>query len=229
MNRWFAGTLVAAALVGAFFLGRHSRESQVTASMASAVDGTLPQGVTSAAGDATSGGTGPARTATGNAPPGTSPSGAAAVAAPVTEQQARAATQANTGPQPLSEEGQARLRDWAKKLAEQDATTEDLLDLSEREAADADAAYLEDLIATAIRRHGAAATALQLSAPHCTRTVCAIRGIGSERSQDPRSDWQSLLYRIIAEPWFREHFVDLRSSVSYEGGNTYYLTLFVRK
>lgn len=227
MNRWLTAMLVVVALVAGFFLGRYSRESraELSASTPAGVEALRPGAVVP--GDEASNATAKTQPVTANVRP--RPALPAEVETPVAGQPPRMAAEANTGPQPLSEEGQAWLRDWTKKLAAQDAGTEDLPDLSEREAADADAAYLEDLIATAIRRHGAAVTGLQLSPPHCTRTVCSIRGIGSERTQDPRSDWQSLLYRMIAEPWFREHFVDLRTSVGGEGRNTFYVTFFVRK
>lgn len=148
MNRWLVVMAVLVALVAAFFLGRYSRESQVerSAPMPAGAEALRPGAVVP--GDEASNATAQTQPVTANARP--RPALPTAAETPVAGQSSRMAAEANTGPQPLTEEGQSRLRDWVKGLAAQDATTEDLLELSEREAVDADAAYLEDLIATSM-------------------------------------------------------------------------------
>ncbi|HWU71005.1 MAG TPA: hypothetical protein VN017_06590 [Pseudoxanthomonas sp.] len=226
MNKAVAGTLMAAALVGAFLLGRASRDPHAGQS-ASIEMGRGPPSRAAMAPESilepVDGKTG-ARPAAGVTSPALAPANSTVSA----DTGQAAATPINTGPRPLTEEGQAKLRDWTRKLAAHDATTEDLLELSDSEAADTDAAYLESLIAASIRRHGATSIRLQLSPPHCTRTLCTVRGIGTRNTQDPSADWQRLTIFIMNEPWFREYFVDQRTFV---GGDreVLYLSFFIRK
>lgn len=226
MNKAVAGTLMAVALVGAFFLGRASRDPRPASFPSVEADrGALERAaMTSASGPGRVDEAVRARSASGVSPQ------APASAEPALPDagQAGATMAANTGPQPLTEEARDQLRDWAKQLAAHDATTEDLLELSEKEQADADSAYLESLIAASIRKHGATSVRLRLDAPHCTRTLCSIRGIGTQNTQDPGADWQRLAMHVMSEPWFREYFADARTIV---GGKKemLYLTFFIRK
>jgi len=137
--------------------------------------------------------------------------------------------QASGGPRPLLEEDLKRLDRAETMMGADGGTTSDLLDLAKNEEQDNDARRLEQLLVLALRRHGDGYTQLRLSPPHCTRSVCMLRGIGADGATlNPRSDWQRLSGAIMSEPWFREVFDDMRGFVSHDGGEAIYITLYVR-
>lgn len=107
-------------------------------------------------------------------------------------------------------------------------TTRDLLDLAKDEEQDHLARQVEAQITQSILRNGGRYTKLRLSAPHCTRSVCILRGIGVGSTQTPSSDWQRLSSAVMNESWFRETFDDMRGMVTSEGADTIYITLYIR-
>jgi hypothetical protein len=133
-----------------------------------------------------------------------------------------------SGPQPLLPEDPPRLDKAERMMGADGGTTRDLLDLARDEPQDEQGRQLEALIAQSILRNGGNYTQLRLSPPHCTRSVCVIRGISVGDPQDPRSDWQRLSIVVMNEPWFREAFDDMRSMVTGDGPDTVYITLYIR-
>ena len=135
---------------------------------------------------------------------------------------------ASGGPQPLRADDLPRFAEAEGFIRANGGAARDLLELSEREEQDDGAPRLEQRIAQAIRAHGNRHTALRLSQPHCTRSVCILRGIGAGNAQDPASDWQGLSLNIVNQPWWREAFDDMHTLVSGNAGETIYLTFYVR-
>lgn len=225
MKRAGSILLVLGAMTAAFFLGRWSREPPTLPTampMQSAADGALnvSDGATSRAASSAAPSAASARSAAANrAPmlPGARPQ------LPNIPVSARA-----VGPQSLRPEDQPRLDKAERMMGADGGTTRDLLDLAEDESQDAQGRQLEILIAQSILRNGGRYTQLRLSPPHCTRSVCIIRGIGAGHTQDPRSDWQRLSGAVMSEPWFREAFDDMRSMVTGDGADTIYITLYIR-
>jgi hypothetical protein len=137
--------------------------------------------------------------------------------------------QASGGPRSLLEEDLPRLDRAETMMGADGGTTSDLLDLAKNEEQDDGAHRLEQLLVLALRRHGDGYTQLRLSPPHCTRSVCMLRGIGADGATlNPRSDWQRLSGAIMSEPWFREVFDDMRGFVTHDKGEAIYITLYVR-
>lgn len=227
MKRTIQVLAVAAAILGAFMLGRFTAKPSMEAggmaisaadagAEAVGVDDGGPAGaVAQQTGEDAS-----SRQSARGTPPGDA-------AAPASAPMEMAGAEAG-GPQPLRQEDMPQLAKAEARLAAEGGTWRDLLDLAANEERDADARRLEQLIAQSILRLGGRYTLLRLAPPHCTRTVCLLRGVGGGRGDDPRSDWQGLSRAIMNEAWFREHFDDMRTSVGSEGGNTVYVTLFVR-
>lgn len=226
MKRAGSILLVLAAMTGAFFLGRWSREPpalSTSMSMQNAADGApnLSDGAISRAASSAAPSEAPApRSAAANRGPllpGARPQ------LPNIPVSARA-----PGPQPLRPEDQPRLDKAERMMGADGGTTRDLLDLAEDESQDAQGRQLEVLIAQSILRNGGRYTQLRLSPPHCTRSVCIIRGVGAGHTQDPRSDWQRLSGAVMSEPWFREAFDDMRGMVTGDPPNVVYITLYIR-
>lgn len=228
MKRMAWVVAVLAAIVGAFLLGRHTASSSeqadgvatpvADAGNANEADGRFPRSDAPAT-DADD------RVALPAAPPAApgGEAGAAASRSPGTDMQA------SGGPRSLLEEDLPRLDKAQTIMGADGGTTSDLLDLAENEEQDDDARRLEQLLVLALRRHGDGYTQLRLSPPHCTRSVCMLRGIGAGgAARNPRSDWQRLSGAIMNEPWFREVFDDMRGFVTSDGGEAIYLTLYVR-
>lgn len=226
MRRYLLGALVVALLVGAFFLGRWSRGPETAAHATEPlVDGR----------SVVEGGSGralpPAPSTRApvydeGARPAGSPAFAGARGATPPREIPVSATAA--GPQPLKPGDEPRLDKAESIMGADGGTTRDLLDLAANEEQDDRGRQLEALLLQSILRHGGRYTQLRLSSPHCTRSVCIIRGIGAGQAQDPRSDWQRLSGAIMGEPWFREAFDDMRSMVTGDGPDTVYITLYIR-
>lgn len=105
-----------------------------------------------------------------------------------------------TGPQPITQEDEAAFARAETRMRGEGGTTRDLLDLADKEKQDAQARQLEALIGESILRHGGRYTALRVSAPRCTRSVCVVRAISAGTTQDPRADWQRLSLAVMNEP-----------------------------
>ncbi len=233
MRRLIAVLLLAVALVGAFLLGRHTAQPGVDTQR---VEASGPMGVNSGPEAAEP----PARMTPGDARPRAerAGTGAASASASLPVSSSRDTPSASgvqgtepppsSGPQPLRQDDAGKLAAAESRLAAEGGVWRDLLDLAAHEEQDEEARRLEQRIAQTILRHGARYTLLRLAPPRCTRSVCVMRGVGGGRGIDPRSDWQGLSRTIMNEPWFRESFDDMRSSMSIDGGETVYVTLFVR-
>jgi len=226
MKRAGSILLVLVATTAAFFLGRWSREPPTLSTampMQNAADDAphVSDGATSRAASsaAPSAAPAPRSGAANRAPmlPGARPK------LPNIPVSARA-----PGPQPLRPEDRPRLDKAERMMGADGGTTRDLLDLAQDEAQDAQGRQLEVLIAQSILRNGGRYTQLRLSPPHCTRSVCIIRGIGEGHTQDPRSDWQRLSGAVMSEPWFREAFDDMRGMVTGDPPEVVYITLYIR-
>lgn len=234
MQRLIWGLVIAAALVGAFLLWRYAAPP--------AVDAGLETTATEEAGAdrIPAGSVAPAQHRTGDA--ATSPSAPDTVApaaagasgrsgddtAAVASPPAADTPSVSSGPQPLRQEDELKLAKAEAYLSSESGTWRDLLDLAANEEQDAEARRLEGMIAQSILRHGGHVTLLRLTPPHCTRSVCLIRGVAGASTDDVRANWQDLTGKIMNEPWFGESFDDMRASVSIDGGEVVYVTLFVR-
>lgn len=218
-----AAVIIGALLLVRFMAGEGGREGH---SPPTAAAGAVATPDTTGAGEpASSANATPSRVdddAKAAPPPGANTASGTAGKAPA------AGLRASGGPRPLREDDLPRLRKAETMMGSDGGTTHDLLDLAAREEQDDDARRIEQMLALAIRRHGDHYTGLRLSPPHCTRSVCIVRGIGAGNSQDPRSNWQRLSSIISNEPWFRDVFDDGRSMVTFEGGEAIYISLYVR-
>lgn len=224
MQRAVAILLVLVAIAGAFMLGRWSRGPVDAATGDVAVDAGAAADLgpaTADAGVAPSPSPRASRSADANRP-ATAPGGGR-LQPPNVPVSASA-----SGPQPLEPGDEPRLDKAERVMGADGGTTKDLLDLSHDEEQDDQARQLEVLIAQSILRNGGRYTRLRLSAPRCTRSVCIIRGIGLDQTNDPRSDWQRLSGAVMSEPWFREAFDDTRGMVTGDGPDTVYITLYIR-
>ena len=233
MRRWIGVLALAAALGGAFLLGRHAAPSAADKERAD-VSEPMATDADPEVADA------PAHDVSGLDRPGTErvEAGPASASAALPEGRTRDTPSVAgvpgmeppplSGPQPLQHDDAGKLTKLESLLADGGGIWRDLLDLAASEEQDEEARRLERQSAQAIPRHGARYTLLRLAPPRCTRSVCIVRGVGGGRGIDPRSDWQQLSRDIMNEPWFRESFDDMRSSVSLVGGETVYVTLFVR-
>jgi hypothetical protein len=212
---------VLAAIVAAFFLGRFSVEAPGGRAFTRTA---VPEaGIEDSAADAQA-------TRAGPADQPAAPRGARAPAPSVAPaSQANGPASTGGGPKPLSPEGEKLVSDLADRLLGRGEPAGEQYELGRKEPQDDRARMLEEMIAMSLRRHGSAYTALELGPPRCTRTVCTLMAVGAEHTQDPRSDWQRLFFRMVAEPWFRENFADQSTVVADGGGRTLYLTTLVRK
>jgi hypothetical protein len=225
MKRTARAFVIAAALVGAFLLGRftagaggsHDRIAAVADS--EGIETARPVDPADSAGR---------QPEDGAAPPPAPQTVPGADAAGAAVPRPGADLRASGGPRPLLEDDLPRFTETEGRIRADGGVWSDLLDLSKKEEQDEGARRLEQLIALSIRRHGDAYTQLRLSPPHCTHSICILRGIGTGTTQNPRSDWQRLWSKIMNEPWFRDYFDDMRGSVSSDGGDTVYLTMLVR-
>lgn len=223
-----AGTvaLVLVAIAAAFLLGRWSNRPPADSAMARQVDAAWAaaadragDAATTAADRARFRSPAPAPVPSANAPTPVGSDGRPRL--PDIPVSARA-----PGPQPLRPEDQAPLDKAERAMAADGGTSSDLLDLARDEPQDDQARQLEAMLSQAIMRNGGRYTDLRLSPPHCTRSVCLLRGIGE--GFKPSSDWQRLSGTIASEPWFREAFDDMRVMVGSSGSDTVYITLYVR-
>lgn len=229
MRHLIIGLALAAALSAAFLLGRCTAQPAVD--MEQVVSGPIAAPEPSAVGNAArpapgrrSPATAPAKPAGSASPPGGSPRGGTSTTPVMPAPPAGP----STGPQPLLQDDAPMLERAEAHHRAESGTWRDLLDLAASEAQDAEGRRLEQRLTQAILRHGGRHTLLRLAPPHCTRSVCVMRGVGVGQSNDPRSDWQRLSSVITNEPWFRESFDDVLSSVNMDGGETVYMTLYVR-
>ncbi len=133
-----------------------------------------------------------------------------------------------TGPILLSQDDEQQLRTLLERRMSPGDYAGELYELARNEAPDRDSERLEELIVATIRRHGGARTGLQLSRPHCTRSVCMLMARGSTTTSDPRADWQRLSASIMNQPWFRENFDDTSTMVVPDAQGIAYLTFYVR-
>lgn len=132
------------------------------------------------------------------------------------------------GPLPLAQGDLQALATLDARADADGGALHDLLELSRHEPRDEDTRRLEAMLAAAIRRLGDRYTRLRLAPPHCTASVCVIRGVGVGGTQDPRADWQRLSGALMNEPWFRDAFDDMHAMVGGEAGNTLYITVYAR-
>lgn len=235
MRNLVGGLALVAALCGAFALGRCTAPSALDGqAIDRPVSGSLPDPGRVAPGNAA-----PAAPDDGSLPLPSASSRAGAMPAPEGDPRSPhgpvaaapvpdATSSPATGPQPLLQEDAPKLERVQARLASDSGAWRDLLELAAREEQDAEARRLEQRIAQTILRHGGHRTLLRLAPPHCTRSVCVMRGVGVGPSNDPRSDWLRLSSLITNEPWFHEFFDNARSSVSIDGADTLYITLYDR-
>lgn len=228
MSKSLFAVLFVGAVVAAFLAGRFSASPPVDPGASSTV-------VAEHKGDDAGTGasraeTGPARVAGGAASsPGAFPDGVgSATASSPLRTDAGGMQSTVVGPQPLLPEDLPRLQKVTDNVRARGGMHAELLDLAEHEDQDEGARALEQRIAQIILRDGAGYTQLRLSPPHCTRSVCIVRGVGSGKTQNPRSAWQRLGLAIMNEPWWRESFDDSMTTVTGDGDDTLYVTLFVR-
>jgi hypothetical protein len=138
---------------------------------------------------------------------------------------------AETGPRPMSADGQARIDAALPRLDRLDNDGQDYASLARAEAPDPDwSPRLEQLLQQAIEQYGRGYTGLEVSRPRCTRTVCMLTAVAQvQETQHPNADWQRLTFRIAKEPWFKETFFDTRTTVTSDQQGALYVTYFVRK
>jgi hypothetical protein len=156
---------------------------------------------------------------------------AAAVPTQTPRRVARSAALSDTGPNPLSAEGQARIDAARQRLSIMDEDHREYALLASSEPPDPDwSPRLELLLLQAIDQHGRALTGLDASRPRCTRTVCVLTAASQvQETNHPNADWQRLVLRIMNEPWFREAFFDTSTTVTGDKQGTLYVTYFIRK
>ncbi|TDK23754.1 hypothetical protein E2F46_09475 [Luteimonas aestuarii] len=233
MQRMIWGLAGMAALAAAFLLGRYTAPMQA--------DGGIAASAVDSAEAASQARTGPAAAlapADGRAIPTQDADAAAARSMPSSSMNAGGTTRPATtdadrrnpvsmGPQPLAQEDLPKLAQAIDRLRGEGGAWQDLLDLSEAEEPDAEARRLERQIEQSILRHGGLYTKLRLAPPYCTRSVCLLRAVGAGGMR-AQSDWQQLVLTMLNEPWFRQSFDDMRTSVSSSGDDVLYVTLFVR-
>ena len=143
----------------------------------------------------------------------------------------RPSSLADTGPSPMSPEGQARIDAVLHQLDLMDDGRDDYALLARAEPPDPDwSPRLELLLQQAIDQHGRGLTGLEATRPHCTRTVCMLTAV-SRVQETHRADanWQKLTYSMMSEPWFREAFFDARTTVTGDKHGALYVTYFIRK
>jgi hypothetical protein len=138
---------------------------------------------------------------------------------------------AETGPRPMSPDGQARIDAALPQSGGLDNDGHDYASLARSEAPDPDwSPRIEQLLQQAIEQHGRSSTGLEVSRPHCTRTVCMLTAAARvHETQHPNADWQRLTFRIAKEPWFKETFFDTRTTVTSDKQGALYVTYFIRK
>ncbi|MEJ1095266.1 MULTISPECIES: hypothetical protein [unclassified Pseudoxanthomonas] len=138
---------------------------------------------------------------------------------------------AETGPRPMSPEGQARIDAVLPRLDGLDKDGQDYALLARAEAPDPDwSPRLEQSLQLALDQHGRGFTGLEVSRPRCARTVCVITAAARVlETQHPNADWQQLTFRIAKEPWFKDAFFDTRTSVTSDKQGALYVTYFIRK
>lgn len=138
---------------------------------------------------------------------------------------------AEAGPRPMSPDGQARIDAVLPRLDSLDKDGQDYALLARAEAPDPDwSPRLEQLLQLAIDQHGRNLTGLEVSRPHCARTVCVITAAARvQETQHPNADWQRLTFRIAKEPWFKDAFFDTRTTVTSDKQGALYVTYFIRK
>ena len=135
-----------------------------------------------------------------------------------------------SGPALLSLSNERRLDVFSKDLALQSPAHSDLRDLGLNETQDPEwSDQVERLIQESVQRHGTGMTGLQASLPHCTQTVCELMATGGFSSEATNADWQRLMGFVMNEPWFREHFIDTRTSVGGDAQGVMYISYFIRK
>jgi hypothetical protein len=138
---------------------------------------------------------------------------------------------AEAGPRPISPDGQARIDAVLPRLDSLDKDGQDYALLARAEAPDPDwSPRLEQLLQLAIDQHGRGFTGLEVSRPHCARSVCVITAAAHVlETQHPNADWQRLTFRIAKEPWFKDAFFDTRTTVASDKQGALYVTYFIRK
>jgi len=131
----------------------------------------------------------------------------------------------------MSSEGQARIDAVLPRLDGLDKDGQDYALLARAEAPDPDwSPRLEQLLQVALDQHGRGYTGLEVSRPRCARTVCVITAAARVReTQHPNADWQRLASRIAKEPWFKDAFLDTRTTVASDKQGALYVSYFIRK
>lgn len=151
--------------------------------------------------------------------------------AQTTGRSARPSMLADSGPRPVSPEGQARIDAVLHQLDIMDDGHKDYALLARAEPPDPDwSPRLERLLQQSIDQHGRGLTGLETTRPHCTRTVCTLTAAARVQETD-RADanWQKLTYSMMNEPWFREAFFDARTTVTGDKHGALYFTYLIRK
>lgn len=72
-------------------------------------------------------------------------------------------------------------------------------------------------------------TQLRMQAAVCKKSVCMLRAIGQGGTDNPHSNWQESVDRMISQEWWKEQFEDSMTTTVAHNGEVVYLTYFVRK
>lgn len=132
----------------------------------------------------------------------------------------------------LSAEGERRVAEAVAGIRRSDAHFDDLqtlLEIEPRDKAWADA--VEARISEFLRVHGAGYSGLEVARPRCTETICeiiatAVQGSGPDA---PQANWQALMIRMFAEPWFNESLIDPRLTMTVRDGSVVHIATFLRR
>lgn len=135
------------------------------------------------------------------------------------------------GPEPLSQEDQARMDAMLGRLRRANSTIGEYEVLVESEPPDPEwSGRMEAMLRQALVRHGGAFTGLGISAPHCTRSLCRLTAVArAATTERPDADWQRLVYRIAGDPWWQQEFFDVSTTVTNDGQGVLYVTYYLRK
>lgn len=145
---------------------------------------------------------------------------------------APAAGPAQTGPQPLSAEGESRIAAQLELLRQAGSWVANHESLFDSEEADPEwSRRVEALLGEAILRHAGLYTGLELSPPRCTRSVCRLAAVGTSPTLPVPADqnFQQLVLRIMNEPWFMQEFMDSGTSNSRDERGPISIVYFVRR
>lgn len=137
------------------------------------------------------------------------------------------------GARPLSAEGERRLDKFMTGLRNSSADAQDYETLGRSEPADPDwSPRLEALIQQTIERHAHEFGRLEIGRPRCSKSLCMLTAVATTRhpQQLPQADFQRLIYAyMMPEPWFRESFFDVSTTVAGDATGDVYVSYFIRK